>query len=48
VIFGEPLSETVAPRAARRTSRLEGIVHHLGIALGGRPAASLAAASCCP
>src|SRR3954447_10281658 len=42
MIFGEPLSETVAPRAARRTSRLEGIVHHLGIALGGRPAASLA------
>ena len=41
-IFGEPLAETVAPRAARRTSRLEGIVHHLGIALGGRPAASLA------
>lgn len=42
MIFGEPLAETVAPRAARRTSRLEGIVHHLGIALGGRPAASLA------
>ena len=41
-IFAEPLGETVAPRAARRTSRLEGIVHHLGIALGGRPAASLA------
>ena len=40
-IFGEPLAE-VAPRAARRTSRLEGVVHHLGIALGGRPAASLA------
>ena len=42
VIFGEPLADTVAPRAARRTSRLEGIVHHLGIALGSRPAASLA------
>ncbi len=42
MIFAEPLAETVAPRAARRTSRLEGIVHHLGIALGGRPAASLA------
>ena len=41
VIFGEPLAE-VASRAARRTSRLEGIVHHLGIALGGRPAAGLA------
>ena len=42
IIFGEPLADTVAPRAARRTSRLEGIVHHLGIALGGRPAATLA------
>ncbi len=41
-IFGEQLAETVAPRAARRTSRLEGIVHHIGIALGGRPAATLA------
>jgi hypothetical protein len=27
---------------ARRTSRLEQIVHHLGLALGGRPGASLA------
>ncbi|WP_216850898.1 ISL3 family transposase, partial [Acidisphaera sp. L21] len=42
MIFGERLADTVAPRAARRTSRLEGIVHHLGIALGGRPAATLA------
>jgi len=41
-IFGEPLAHSIAPRAARRTARLEGIVHHLGIALGGRPAASLA------
>ncbi len=41
-IFGEPLAENVAPRGARRTSRLEGIVHHPGVALGGRPAASLA------
>jgi len=41
-IFGEPLADSVAPRAARRTARLEGIVHHLGIALGGRPAAKLA------
>ena len=32
----------MAPRAARRTSRPESIVHHLGIALGGRPAATLA------
>ncbi len=42
MIFGEPLADTVAPRAARRTSRLEDIIHHLGIALGGRPAANLA------
>ena len=41
-IFAEPLGEAVAGRSARRTSRLEGIVHHLGIALGGRPAAALA------
>ena len=40
-IFGEPLDEGIAPRGATRTSRLEGIVHHLGIALGGRPAARL-------
>jgi transposase len=42
MVFGEKLADGVAPRAARRTSRLEGIVHHIGIALGGRPAASLA------
>ena len=41
-IFGEPLADSIAPRAARRTARLEGVVHHLGIALGGRPAANLA------
>jgi transposase len=41
-ISGETLAETVATRAARRTSRLENIVHHLGLALGGRPAAGLA------
>ena len=45
VIFGEPLAE-VAPRAARRTSRLEGVVHDLGIALGGRPRPAWPAASC--
>ena len=43
-IFAEPLGDAVAGRSARRTSRLESIVHHLGIALGGRPAAALAAA----
>ncbi len=41
-IFGEPLAENIAPRVARRTTRLENVVHHLGLALGGRPAASLA------
>jgi transposase len=41
-IFAERLDPRVASRAARRTSRLEAIVHHLGIALGGRPAAALA------
>jgi transposase len=41
-IFAEPLGEAVAVRSARRTTRLEAIVHHLGVALGGRPAAALA------
>ena len=41
-IFAERLDETVAGRSARRTFRLEAIVHHLGVALGGRPAATLA------
>jgi transposase len=41
-IFGELLPDSAALPAARRTSRLETIVHHLGVALGGRPAASLA------
>ena len=41
-IFAERLGDAVAGRSARRTSRLELIVHHLGIALGGRPAAALA------
>jgi len=41
-IFAEPLGDAVAGRSARRTSRLEAVVHHLGIALGGRPAAALA------
>ncbi len=42
VVFGEMLADDVAPRGARRTSRLEDIVHHIGIALAGRPAATLA------
>jgi transposase len=40
-IFAERFEDTVAERS-RRTSRLECIVHHLGLALGGRPAASFA------
>ncbi|HVJ34798.1 MAG TPA: ISL3 family transposase [Terriglobia bacterium] len=41
-VFTERFSEALAPAFARRTARLERIVHHLGLALGGRPAASLA------
>jgi transposase len=41
-IFAERLDDAVAGRSARRTSRLETIIHHLGVALGGRPAAILA------
>jgi transposase len=41
-IFAERLGEAVAGRSARRTFRLEAIVRHLGVALGGRPAATLA------
>jgi transposase len=41
-IFAEHLGDAVAGRSARRTCRLEAIVHYLGLALGGRPAANLA------
>jgi transposase len=41
-IFVELLGADVAQKAARRTARLDGIVHHLGMTLGGRPAARLA------
>lgn len=41
-IFAERLHPDVATAYARRTARLECIVHHLGLALGGRPAASFA------
>lgn len=41
-IFAERLGADLAARHARRTSRLEAVVHHLGLALGGRPAASIA------
>lgn len=40
-IFAERFGGTL-PVRARRTARLECIVHHLGLALGGRPAASFA------
>lgn len=40
-ISAERLDDTVAGRSARRTFRLEAVIHHLGIALGGRPAAAL-------
>jgi transposase len=41
-IFVERFPQEVAAAFARRTTRLDSIVHHLGLALGGRPAASLA------
>jgi transposase len=41
-IFTERLDRGIALSSARRTVRLECIVRHLGLALGGRPAASLA------
>jgi hypothetical protein len=40
-IFAERFGGSL-PVRARRTTRLECIVHHLGLALGGRPAASFA------
>jgi transposase len=41
-IFAERLEGAVGTPFARRTARLEGIVHHLGLALGGRPGQSFA------
>jgi transposase len=41
-IFAERLDATRASPHARRTARLDGIVHHLGLALGGRPGQDLA------
>jgi transposase len=41
-IFAERFGDDVVPIRARRTARLECIVHHLGLALGGRPAAGFA------
>jgi transposase len=41
-IFTERFPEGVLSPSARRTARLDCIVHHLGLALGGRPAAIFA------
>lgn len=41
-IFAERFGGDVLAEHARRTARLDCIVHHLGLALGGRPAACLA------
>lgn len=41
-IFTERFAAGVLAPWARRTGRLETLVHHLGLALGGRPAASFA------
>lgn len=41
-IFAERFGEDFLPKGAFRTARLECLVHHLGLALGGRPAASFA------
>ncbi|PWB82743.1 MAG: transposase [Methylocystaceae bacterium] len=41
-IFTERFGDDILAAHARRTARLEGLVHHLALALGGRPAAGLA------
>jgi len=41
-IFCERFEDCVLARYARRTQQLDTIVHHLGLALGGRPAAVFA------
>ncbi|MEF2559261.1 ISL3 family transposase [Aurantimonas sp. C2-5-R2] len=41
-IFAERFGDEVVAERARRTGRMECIVHHLGLALGGRPAACFA------
>lgn len=42
VIFAERFGEDIVAPYARRTARLQTIVHHLGLALGGRPGQGLA------
>jgi len=41
-IFAERFGDDVLPSRSRRTARLDCIVHHLGLVLGGRPAANFA------
>ena len=41
-VFAERFDTTVLAERARRTGRLDEIVHHLGLALGGRPGAGFA------
>lgn len=41
-IFAERFPKDILAPWARRTARLDHLVHHLGLALGGRPAASFA------
>jgi len=41
-VFAERFGTTVLAERARRTGRLEEIVHHLGLAMGGRPGAEFA------
>lgn len=42
MIFAERFDDDIFAPYARRTARLQGIVHHLGLALGGRPDQGLA------
>jgi transposase len=41
-IFAERFGENILPVRSRRTARMDHIIHHLGLSLGGRPAASFA------
>jgi transposase len=41
-VFAERFGRTVLAERARRTGRLEEVVHHLGLAMGGRPGAGFA------
>ena len=41
-IFAERFGDDIVTPYARRTARLQTIVHHLGLALGGRPGQGLA------